>query len=204
MFFHKKSKKFEIEAFFDKLFTFTKALEENGMEEEEVKSSLKPLLTRHFEDSSKIDTTSAKIDRINNQTAKIIDGVEKIKTQVNTNLMNMDVANDIAQKAKDEAEKFDAQAGELASMMSGGNLTMILILVGVGLLLAIAVFANLYSTIYHTPTKNRKLSWQVSPIKARFEQEEKKQILSRTSKENEITFIGKPDYFQMRKLMGYV
>lgn len=157
VFYHKKSKQFEVAGFFDQLSGFIKRLEEGGMDEDTIKQSLKPLLVRHFQETANIDTTSKKIDRINAQTAKIISGVEDIKTQVNRNLMNMDVANDIATKAKEEAEKFDKNANELASLMAGDKLMMIIILVVVGLLLAVAVFTNLYATIKGPPPKARMM-----------------------------------------------
>lgn len=135
-----------------------KQLEERGMDEDTVKQSIKPLLTEYFRQTVNLDNTSKKIDRINAQTTKIISGVEEIKTQVNRNLMNMDVANDIATKAKEEAEKFDAQANELASIMAGDKLMMYIILGVVGLLLAVAVFTNLYATIKGPPPKARMMS----------------------------------------------
>lgn len=135
-----------------------KQLEERGMDEDTLKQSIKPLLTEYFRQTVNLDNTSKKIDRINAQTAKIISGVEDIKTKVNRNLMNMDVANDIATKAKEEAEKFDAQANELASIMAGDKLMMYIILAVVGLLLAVAVFTNLYATIKGPPPKARMMS----------------------------------------------
>ena len=92
------------------------------MDEDTIKTNLKPLLSRYFQETANVDNTSKKIDRINEQTARIIKGVEEIKDQVNAGINNMDVANDIATKAKEEAEKFDAQANELASMMAGDKL----------------------------------------------------------------------------------
>ena len=158
------------------------------MDEVQIKTSIKPLLARHFEQTVNVDNTSKKIDRINAQTAKIIGGVEEIKTKVNKNLMNMDVANDIAQKAKEEAEKFDAQANELASLVGGQNLMMIIILVVVGLLLAVAVFTNLYATINGPPGKSRKLMLETREKNFRVHEEfkvgiERREIKLQTQKD---------------------
>lgn len=127
------------------------------MDEDTIKTNLKPLLSRYFQETANVDNTSKKIDRINEQTARIIRGVEEIKDQVNAGINNMDVANDIATKAKEEAEKFDAQANELASLMAGDKLMMYIILGVVGLLLAVAVFTNLYATIKGPAPKARKM-----------------------------------------------
>ena len=117
------------------------------MEDELIKKNLKDLLLRYFEQNANTDTTSKKVDRINGKLDNATEKIEITLEQVNKNLNNIDLANDIAQKANEEARKFDAQAGELADMMAGNNVMMIVILVVVGVLLAVAVFANLYATI---------------------------------------------------------
>jgi hypothetical protein len=142
---------FEINTFFDDILGFLKTLQENGMEEEEIKKNLKDLLLKYFEQTANVDTTSKKVNRNKEKIYEAIAKVEVTLDQVNKNLLNMDVANDVAQKANEEAKKFNDQANELANMMEGNNIMMIVILVVVGLLLGVAVFANLYATINAPP-----------------------------------------------------
>jgi len=124
------------------------------MPEEDIKRNLKDLLLKYFEQTANVDTTSKKVDRNKEKINVAIGKVETTLEQVNKNLLNMDVANDVAQKANEEAKKFSDQAGELASLTAGSNIMMIVILVVAGLLLGVVVFTNLYATINAPPPAN--------------------------------------------------
>lgn len=167
MFYPKRTKSFEIGTFFDDITGFLKTLEENGMEEEEIKKNLKDLLLKYFEQTANVDTTSKKVNRNKEKINVAIGKVETTLEQVNKNLLNMDVANDVAQKANEEAKKFSDQAGELASLTAGNNIMMIVILVVAGLLLGVVVFTNLYATINAPPPPPPRKNIEVGLAHAR-------------------------------------
>lgn len=161
MFYSRKSKLSDIDRFYGELSTFVNQLEERGQDEDFIKKNIKELLVEYFKMTANVDTATRKMNRINENLAKATAKIEATLDQVNNNLMNMDVANDVAEKANEEAKKFNDQAAELADLMAGGNTMMIVIMVFVGLLLAVAVFSNLYATINGPPPK-RKLAQQDS------------------------------------------
>ena len=144
---------FQINNFFDQLCGFIKDLESGGFDDAKIKENLQSLLERHFQDSASKDDTSKKIDRINLKAANIIQKADEYKAKANKGLNNADVANQLAEKTKAEAEAFDKNANELASLVGGSNWMMIGIVIVAGLLLSVAVFTNLYATINGPPPK---------------------------------------------------
>ncbi len=68
----------------------------------------------------------------------------------------METADKVAEQAKNDAEEFNNMANEIRDATAGD--WKVYLLVGfAGLLLAVAVFTNLYSTIKGPPPKKRSL-----------------------------------------------
>lgn len=152
LFYDKKTKLFEIRELFNELNLFVTRLEEEaGMSEDEVKKNLKPILTKYFEQIANNDNTSKKINRAKEKLEVAQGKIEKALEGVNVNLGNMEVAEAVAKQAYNEAKQMNDQAEELANLMADRNGGMTIILILVAVLLGVAVFANLYSTINSPP-----------------------------------------------------
>lgn len=147
-----RTRNFEIEQFFKNLDTFIQRLQdEKGQSDDQIKQNLPNLMAKYFELTSNVETSGNKFDKVNEQIAIALDKIEVTLDKVNKNMMNMDVANKVAEKANKEAAEFDANAKALADAIGSGNLMMTIILIVVAVLLAVAVFANLYATINAPP-----------------------------------------------------
>ena len=70
---------------------------------------------------------------------------------VNVNIVNMEQTEKLAKEAYNEAKEMNDQAGELADMMGNSNMMMTIVMICVGVLLAVAVFGNLYAQINNPP-----------------------------------------------------
>lgn len=152
LFYDKKTKLFEIKEFFNELNSFITRLEEEaGMSEDEVKKNLKQILTKYFEQTANNDNTSKKINRTKEKLEAATGKIEKALEGVNGNLLNMEVAETVAKQAYNEAKQMNDQAEELANLMADRNGGMTIILIVVAVLLAVAVFGNLYATINAPP-----------------------------------------------------
>ena len=152
LFYDKKTKLFEVKEFFNELNSFVARLEEEaGMSEEEIKKNLKQILAKYFEQTANNDNTSKKINRAKEKLEQATGKIEKALEGVNVNLVNMEVAETVAKQAYAEAKEMNDQAEELANLMADRNKGMTIILVVVAVLLAVAVFGNLYATINAPP-----------------------------------------------------
>ena len=152
LFYSKKTKQSEIKDFFNELNNFVVRLEEEaGMSEDEIKKNLKQILAKYFEQTANNDNTFKKINRSKEKLGMATEKIDDALKAVNTNLVNIELAENVAKEAYNEAKQMNDQAEELADLMADRNKGMTIILIVVAVLLAVAVFGNLYATINAPP-----------------------------------------------------
>ena len=150
IFFNKRSKVFEIEEFFGTISKFIDKLSAN-QSDAEIKKNLKKILIQYFASIANKDSTSKKINRINDKLNIAKENIENTMKHVNVNIVNMEQTEKLAKEAYNEAKEMNDQAGELADMMNGGDWKTTAIMIFVGVLLCVAVFGNLYAQINNPP-----------------------------------------------------
>ena len=145
-----RAKNSELKAFLEQINEFLINLD-GVMTEVEIKKNLKTILTRHFSQLAGEDNTYNKINRANDKLGIATEKIGKTLEGVNLNLVNMEVAENVAKEAYAQAKEMNDQADELANLMADRNKGMTIILIVVACLMAVAVFGNLYATINAPP-----------------------------------------------------